>query len=117
MKKFNSFKFKLRPRMQMIYSIKDNYVPYYANRWLLELSKKINGVIEAYASTEIYIGIPSGEFNSNIDGFNKYRFTGGVELNITKQSVIDVFYRYQYEANSIIENSYILGLGYKYRIN
>jgi len=116
-KKVNDLEIKFRPRMQIDMESTNNYLPFYVNRELFELSKNLNKTLSIYASTEVYFALPSSNLESNYYGFFKHRFTGGVNINITNKSGLKVFYRYQHEKYSTVENTYILGLTYKYEFN
>jgi len=116
-KKINNFAIKFRPRIQIDIAKLNDFHTFYVNREMLELLRNINKTFSVYASTEVYFAIPSQELKPNYYGFYKYRFTGGVNIKFSNSSSLKVFYRYQYEQNSLIENSYILGITYKYEIN
>ena len=116
-KEINDFKLKFRPRFQIDFDSDNGNLPVYVNRELLGLSRGINNLISVNISTEAYFAIPSIKLRPNFDGFFKYRFTFGVDFNLNEKSKVEVFYRFQHENNSLIENVYILGLSYKYEFN
>ena len=43
---------------------------------------------------------------------NKWKFTAGTDINLTKQHKLDVFYRYQTENDDDDPNGHLLGIGY-----
>lgn len=44
---------------------------------------------------------------------NKWKFTAGTDINLTKQHQLDVFYRYQTEDDDDDPNGHLIGIGYK----
>jgi len=116
-KKINKFSVKFRPRMQIDIVNSSNHSIFYANREKLELSRKINRIFSAYTSTEVYFTLPSKDIIPNLYGFNKWRITGGVDIILSEAGSLKLFYRYQYGKYSLMQNSYILGVTYKYEIN
>ena len=44
---------------------------------------------------------------------NKWKFTAGTDINLTKQHQLDVFYRYQTEDDDDDPNGPLIGIGYK----
>ena len=45
---------------------------------------------------------------------NKWKFTAGTDINLSKVHKLDVFYRYQTENDDEDPNGHLLGLGYKF---
>lgn len=45
---------------------------------------------------------------------NKWKFTAGTDINLSKVHKLDVFYRYQTENDDDDPNGHLLGLGYKF---
>lgn len=66
-----------------------------------------NCTVEPYVSGEIY----------NSWEINKARYTAGAEWKITKQHVVDLYYRYQKSYNDDDETAehHILGISYKFK--
>ena len=46
---------------------------------------------------------------------NKWKFTAGTDINITKQHKLDVFYRYTTEDDEDDPNGHLIGIGYNFK--
>ena len=78
------------------------------SRLQLEYDKK-HALLTPYASIELY----------NSWAVEKIRYTVGTDLNLSKQHVLNVFYRYQNMKNvddgDYDPNMHYIGVGYKFK--
>ena len=107
-----SYRFRYQSKYTDIFSDENGLVPtnYHRNKIQLEYDIRRSRLFP-YVSSEIF-------YNSDVErnGFNKVRYTFGVEYFTKRKNKIEIFYRIQDRFNRIDpETSYILGIGYSYR--
>ncbi|MCA6363180.1 MAG: DUF2490 domain-containing protein [Bacteroidetes bacterium] len=81
-------------------------------RNLFKASYKVNDIVSPYLATEIRFQLQNPRIPYH-NGFDRSRFTGGVDLQVTKNSTFGVYYLLQKEWNVIDpETLHVIGLEY-----